>query len=98
MIPAVTVRSEGWLESEAGPNDQLGYLLRRYQQEDPRGSILDDTLPERYVQTHNSRRRADRLIWAGLGRQPRPNVDVPTIVVEFVSKRKRDQRRDYEDK
>lgn len=34
------------------------------------------------------------MIWAGLGRQPNPKADVPTIVVEIVSRR-RDQRREY---
>src|SRR5262249_42489307 len=44
-----------------------------------------------------NRRRADRVIWAGLGRPPRRN-DVPTIVIEFVSEGKRDRQRDYEEK
>ena len=38
------------------------------------------------------------MIWAGLGRAPDPETDVPTIVVEFVSKRQRDRQRDYEEK
>jgi Uma2 family endonuclease len=38
------------------------------------------------------------VIWAGLGRLPRPKVDVPTIAVEFVSAGKRNWLRDYEEK
>ena len=40
-------------------------------------------------------RFADRAIWARLGRVPNPETDVPTIIVEFVSKRKRDRIRNY---
>jgi Uma2 family endonuclease len=54
-------------------------------------------MPERTVQTRSSRRRADRVIWAGLGRTPRKNETL-TIIVEFVSGRKRDRERDYEAK
>jgi Uma2 family endonuclease len=85
-------------EAEAGPNDELGMMLRQYRREHPQGSALDDTLPECYVRTNDSRRRADRVIWAGLGRRPDPRRGVPTIVVEFVSKAKRDQQRDYVEK
>ena len=46
----------------------------------------------------DGRRRADRVIWAGLGRVPNMETDIPTIVAEFVSKRKRDRTRDYEEK
>ena len=34
------------------------------------------------------------MIWAGLGRVPNPQTDVPAIVVEFVSRRHRDRVRD----
>jgi Putative restriction endonuclease len=46
----------------------------------------------------NGRRRADRVIWTGLGRVPVLGRDIPSIVVEFVSQRKRDRTRDYEEK
>jgi Uma2 family endonuclease len=46
----------------------------------------------------NSRRRADRVIWLGLGRVPNPQNDVPAIAGEFVSNRQRDRVRDYEEK
>ncbi|OYW11029.1 MAG: hypothetical protein B7Z55_19930, partial [Planctomycetales bacterium 12-60-4] len=60
------------------------------------GNALDLTLFERYVYLPDgSRRKADRVIWAGLGRRPNPKTDVPAIVVEFVLASKRDQHRDY---
>ena len=84
-------------EAESDPNEELGHLLRSYQDSHP-ASTLDKTLSERYLRTPDSRRRADRVIWAGLGRVPDPRSDVPAIAVEFVSRRKRDQRRDYGEK
>jgi Uma2 family endonuclease len=85
-------------EAESDPNEELGFLLRNYQMTHPNGACLDLTLAERYVYTPGMRRRADRLIWAGLGRLPDPRRDVPTIVVEFVSADRRDRLRDYEEK
>lgn len=98
LIHGVVVVSPIPLEGEAGPNDALGYLLRKYQEDHPQGTSLDETIPERYVRTGDSRRRADRVVWAGLGRRPKPREDVPAIVVEFVSRSKRDHRRDYIEK
>ncbi len=54
------------------------------------------TLPEHTVITHENRRRADRVIWAGFDRFPNVREDHPTIVVEFVSADRRDRIRDYE--
>src|SRR5262249_10980092 len=82
---------------ERGPNEYLGHLLTQYQEGSPEGAAMDDTLPEQTVVATN-RRRADRAIWAGLGRRPAVATDVPAIVVEFVSKRRRDALRDYEEK
>lgn len=82
-------------ENEVDPNEELGYLLRSYKEYHPEGAALDATLPERIVRTGRNRRRADRLIWAGLGRKPKRR-ETPTIVAEFVSGRKRDRERDYE--
>src|SRR5260370_18690252 len=98
LIHGVLVVAPPPLEAERGPNDVLGFLLRFYRQEHRSGPTLDDTLPEQYVRTRDSRRRADRVIWAGLGRQPDPRRDPPTIVVEFVSAGKRSRRRDYLEK
>ncbi len=55
---------------ERAPNDQLGHLLRSYKEQHPQGDALDLTLPEHLIRTPDSRRRADRVIWTGLGRLP----------------------------
>ena len=52
------------------------------------------TLPEEEIETGPNRRRADRVIWAGLGRDPEEG-EAPTIVAEFVSAGKVNQERDY---
>ena len=83
---------------ERGPNDQLGHLLRSYKDHHPQGAALDLTLPEHRIITPDSRRRADRVIWTGLGRIPNTRQDQPTIAIEFVSASKRDFQRDYIDK
>jgi Uma2 family endonuclease len=85
-------------EAEADPNEELGHWLRDYRDHHPQGSSLNLTLQERHIRTGDSRRRADRLIWAGLGRRPDTAVDVPAIVVEFVSRRRRDWLRDFVEK
>jgi Uma2 family endonuclease len=82
------------LENEADPNEELGRWLRNYQEDHPLGSALDATLSERIVRTGQNRRRADRVIWAGLGRLPR-RYETPTIIAEFVSAGRRDWLRDY---
>jgi Uma2 family endonuclease len=86
------------LEPERDTNEELGFLLRLYKHQHPKGSALDKTLPEQTVITWTNRRRADRVIWAGLGREPVPQLDLPTIVAEWVSEKKRDWRRDYVEK
>jgi Uma2 family endonuclease len=85
-------------EAERDPNDVLGQLLRNYQDEHSHGASLDLTLFEQYVRLEDSRRRADRVIWAGLGRTPDPKVDVPTIVVEFPGPGRTAWKRDYIEK
>ncbi len=98
LIRGVVVVTPVPAEAEASPNDELGMMLRRYKHEHQEGASVDETLPERYVRTSSGRRRADRVVWTGLGRRPNPAVDIPTIVVEFVSSSRRDRRRDYEEK
>lgn len=97
LVNGVLIVSPIPSEQEVDPNEELGYWLRKYQEEHPRGSNLDLTLPERMVRTGRNRRRADRVIWAGLGRLPKRH-EHPTIITEFVSSRKRDRRRDYDTK
>jgi Uma2 family endonuclease len=97
LINGVLVVSPSPLENERDPNEELGYLLRTYRDTHPEGWALDATLFEQTVKTQKNRRRADRVIWVGLGRHPRRG-EVPTIIVEFISAGKRDRQRDYEDK
>jgi len=97
LIKGVLVVSPYPGPGERNPNDDLGYLLRLYKESHPRGSAIDDTLPEQTVAATN-RRRADRVIWVGLGRKPDELKDVPAIAVEFVSSKRRDALRDYESK
>jgi Uma2 family endonuclease len=85
-------------EAERGPNEELGRRLLNYRDSHPQGSALDDTLPEQTVVTRTNRRRADRVLWTGLGRRPDPARDLPTIVAEWVSESKRDWQRDYVEK
>ena len=95
LIRGVLVVTPIPAEAEAAPNDELGAMLRQYQREHPKGSALDETLPERYIRTSTGRRRADRVVWVGLGRRPDPMVDIPAIAIEFVSASRRDRHRDY---
>jgi Uma2 family endonuclease len=98
LVNGVLVVTPPPLEAERDPNGELEYMLRRYRDDNPQGRTLDKTLAEQMVRTRTNRRRAGRVIWAGLGRVPDPAVDVPTIVVEFVSADRRDWLRDYVDK
>jgi len=95
LINGVLVVTPPPVEGERSANDELGYLLRAYRERHAEGSSLDATLPEQRMVSRRSRRRADRVIWAGLGRQPDPVRDIPTIVIEFVSAGKRNSLRDY---
>jgi Uma2 family endonuclease len=94
LINGVLVVSSTPLRNERDPNDELGYLLRVYHDTHPQGYALDATLPEETVATRKNRRRADRVIWAGLGHLP-TSADKPTIIAEFVSAGKRGHERDY---
>jgi Uma2 family endonuclease len=82
---------------ERDPNEELGYLIRQYRETPPHGVVVDATISEQIIPA-TSRRCADRVIWTGLGRTPDEEIDIPSIVVEFVSKRRRDAVRDYEAK
>src|SRR4029078_5432583 len=89
LINGVFIVSPIPSEQEADPNEELGYLLRYYKDVHPQGKVLDKTLPERSIKAGRNRRKPDRVIWAGLGRLPH-RWETPTIVVEFVSSRRRD--------
>jgi Uma2 family endonuclease len=97
LINGVLVVSPSPLREERDPNEELAYLLRKYQKEHPNGSALNLTVSEETVHVGSHRRRVDRAIWAGLGRLP-DQTETPTIAVEFVSAGKRSRQRDYETK
>jgi Uma2 family endonuclease len=94
LINGVLVVSPTPSRQERDPNETLGHWLRTYQESHPHGSALDLTLPEEEIEAGQNRRRMDRAIWAGLGRDP-DEREAPTIAVEFVSKGKVNQERDY---
>jgi len=98
LIHGVLIVSPPPAETERGPNETLAYWLLLYRDQNPQGSALDATLPEHTIPFGDSRRRADRAIWCGLGRLPNVRTDPPAIIVEFVSKRRRDRVRDYQEK
>lgn len=83
---------------ERDPNEELGHLLRTYRESHPLGSALDATVSEQEIAVGANRRQADRVIWTGLGRTPDPETDILSIVIEFVSKSRRDFVRDYQEK
>ena len=97
LIHGVLVVSPAPLPQERCPNDRLGHWLCSYQENHPQGSTLDETLPEHDIHVGGDRRQADRVVWAGLGRQPRVD-ETPTIAIEFVSAGKRNLIRDYDEK
>lgn len=82
---------------ERHPNEELGYLLRDYQEHHPQGKCLDLSLPEETLSLGDNRRRPDRVIWTGLGRLPGED-ELPSIVVEFVSQGRQAAHRDYVEK
>src|SRR5262245_34632432 len=88
LVNGVLIVSPAPVLNERDPNDELGRILRNYQDFHPEGKALDLTVPEHDVETADNRRRADRAVWCGLGRRPRKN-ETPTITVEFVSSARR---------
>lgn len=97
LIRGVLIVTPAPLAEERDPNEELGHLLRNYQEGHPEGAALNKTLYEHDIDVGVDRRRADRVIWAGLGRPPNRR-EVPTIVVEFVSSGRRNRERDYNEK
>jgi Uma2 family endonuclease len=98
LINGVVVVSPAVTTGEADPNEDLGHLLRTYQESHPQGKALDLTVYERDVRVGENIRRCDRALWIGLGHDPDIKHDIPAIVVEFVSKGRRNLLRDYVDK
>jgi Uma2 family endonuclease len=90
----VLVVSPSTSRNERDPNEELGRWLRNYQEYHPQGTALDSTLADETLEATKNRRRADRVIWTGLGRLPGPH-EAPSIVIEFVSKGRINRDRDY---
>jgi Uma2 family endonuclease len=97
LIDGVLIVSPPPLLQESDPNDDLGHLVRTYQESHSNGKIIDATIPQCPIRTKRNKRIADRAIFIGLGRAPKQG-DIPAIAVEWVSKGKRNRQRDYEDK
>ena len=98
LINGVLVVTPPPSAGERAPNELLGRLLWAYKEQHAMGNALDYTLPEHLVRVRGNRRRADRVIWSGLGRLPDVDRDLPTIAVEFVSAGRRNREGDYEAK
>ena len=98
LIRGVLVVNPPSAVEERDSCEELGHRLRNYHADHPHGTALDATVPGIHVYSSDSRRRADRVIWTGLGRLPDVVKDVPTIVVEFVSEGRRSWMRDYIEK
>jgi Uma2 family endonuclease len=98
LINGVLVVSPIPSPQERSPNDVLGHWLLLYKETHPQGGTLNGTLFEQTICTPKNRRRADRVIWAGLDHRPRWTTETPTIIAEFVSSGKRNYQRDYEEK
>lgn len=100
LIRGVLIVSPPPGPKERSPNDELGYLIRLYRDTHPNGSLVTATLPEQTIKLPENRRRADRAIWIGMGKESDLDAEdtTPTIVVEFTGSRARDRRRDYLEK
>src|SRR5436309_15409884 len=65
LIRGVLVVSPPPLEEERDPNEELGYLLRLYQDTHPKGKALNKTLSQQTVVTGENRPPAARVTRAG---------------------------------
>src|SRR5581483_6374573 len=74
LVHGVLVVNPLPLPGETDPNEELGYLLRKYWEQKP--GAFDATMPQQYVRTVTGRRIADRVIWVGLRRMPDRDQDV----------------------
>jgi len=75
--------------------ERLGYWIQTYAE---KVHAQIESVYGHYLYFGDSSRRADRVIWAGLGRAPQPLVDVPAIVIEFPSAGRAAWTRDYIEK
>jgi Uma2 family endonuclease len=94
LINGVLIVNAAAGPQETDPNGELELFLRLYMREHP--GVIDKTVYECYIRVPNGRRRADRVVWIGLGRLPNLAPDTPAIAVEFVSAGTRNRQRDYE--
>ena len=92
------IAGKGDFAGERGPHELFARLLWHYQHGHPAGARLDGMVGKRYVKFGEIRRRSDRLIWAGHGRSPDPDRDVPSIIVEFVVTLWLDRDKQYSEK
>ena len=98
VIHGVLVVSPPAGESHQSPNEYLGHLLLTYKEQHANGMLLDRATFEKQVRTSAGFRVCDRALWIGFGRKIKVRKDVPTIIIEFVSKGKRAYLRDYDEK
>lgn len=98
LIHGVVVMSPAPLIGERFPNGYLEYVLRLYRKTDAGKAVGVLTVSEHDLRLPTGIRRADRVIWCGLGRKPDFRNDLPTIAIEFVSRTTRDRRRDFVEK
>lgn len=98
LIHGVLVVTPPPLIQVRDPNEELGCWLRSYREDHLEGSAMDATVSEHHLRTNSNRRRADRVIWAGIGHPFNARTTLPAIVVEFVSVGRRDWLRDYVEK
>ena len=71
-----------------------GYASGTTRNTTPRALLSTRHWPRRPSRATKNRRRADRVIWAGLGRLPGLH-EPPSIAIEFISKGHINRERDY---
>ena len=98
IIRGVLIVSPAAGNGEVDLDEYLGYLLIGHQETHPQSQVIDVTLSELALPGGENRRRCDRAIWLGLGHIPNLGTDLPAIVIEFVSRSRRDFLRDYIEK
>jgi Uma2 family endonuclease len=96
LVDGVLVVRPGLDDANCAMSEELNYLLRSYRDEHPMGETLDTTVYGHYVNTTRAYRRTHRAIWTGLKRRPRFGIDVPSIVIEFVTPGRRRFLHEYE--